>query len=114
MSRRLLALLLVAVLGTLVPLAHATPPDPSWLAGLWDGGDGDDAVQAVLDAADATDINPAVTLDVIHTVTVPRTAAAAPTPALVSRSGSSARLTTPPSVMKHFTAAINLVGADRR
>jgi hypothetical protein len=79
--RQLLALLLVGVLGTLVPLAHATPPDPSWVAGLWDDGDHDDAVQAVLDTADAVDIAPAVTLDVIPTVTVPHTAAAAPAPA---------------------------------
>jgi hypothetical protein len=84
MSRRLLVLLLVGVLGTLVPLAHATPPDPSWVAGLWDDGDRDDAVQAVLDAADATDLNPAVTVDVIHAVTVQHTPAAAPAPATPS------------------------------
>lgn len=36
--------LLVALVITLVPLAHATPVDPTWISGLWDDGDGDDIV----------------------------------------------------------------------
>ena len=40
---RLTATILVAVLAGLTPLAHGSPVDPS-LPGLWDAGDGDDAV----------------------------------------------------------------------
>jgi hypothetical protein len=36
--------LLLVVLGGLTPLAYATPPDPSWVRGLWDGADFDDIV----------------------------------------------------------------------
>ena len=42
----------VCVLGTLctlvvlVPLAHASPPDPVWLAGIYDAGDSDDVILA--------------------------------------------------------------------
>ena len=31
----------------LPPLAHASPPDPSWVAGFWDDADYDDIVLAV-------------------------------------------------------------------
>jgi len=31
----------------LPPLAHASPPDPSWIAGFWDEADYDDIVLAV-------------------------------------------------------------------
>ena len=31
----------------LPPLAHASPPDPSWVAGFWDDADYDDVVLAV-------------------------------------------------------------------
>ena len=34
------------VLHTLIPLAHATPPDPVWLAGIYDAGDSDDVIVA--------------------------------------------------------------------
>src|SRR5919197_4844756 len=37
-------MLLLVVLGGLTPLAYATPPDPSWVRGLWDGADFDDIV----------------------------------------------------------------------
>jgi hypothetical protein len=30
-----------------MPLAHAAPVDPTWIGGLYDNGDGDDAVLAV-------------------------------------------------------------------
>src|SRR5919201_180157 len=48
---RLAALLLFSALATLVPLAHSSPPDPSWIAGLYDDGDHDDAVLAITGAA---------------------------------------------------------------
>jgi hypothetical protein len=41
---------LIAVLAVLSPLAHASPPDPTWIAGLWDDGDHDDAVVLVVSA----------------------------------------------------------------
>jgi hypothetical protein len=36
--------LILASLIALVPLAHSSPPDPTWLPGLWDNADQDDAV----------------------------------------------------------------------
>ena len=42
----------VGVLGALcamlalVPLAHASPPDPVWIAGIYDAGDSDDVILA--------------------------------------------------------------------
>lgn len=59
--------LLVALLG-LAPLAHATPIDPTWLAGYYDDGDHDDVVLAAISAvgvphADAaTAVRPLVVL----------------------------------------------------
>ncbi len=40
-------LVVVGVLVALVPLAHASPPDQTWLGGLWDDGDHDDVVLLV-------------------------------------------------------------------
>jgi hypothetical protein len=42
--RALVALLLVLVVAGLTPLAKASPPDPTWVAGFWDNGDYDDIV----------------------------------------------------------------------
>jgi len=42
--------LLVGALVMLVPLAHASPPDPTWIAGLYDDADHDDVVLAITDA----------------------------------------------------------------
>jgi hypothetical protein len=44
---KLLVALLVLVLGTLAPLAHASAPDPSWVSGIYDGADYDDVVVLV-------------------------------------------------------------------
>ena len=44
---QLLLALLVLVLGTLAPLAHASAPDPSWISGIYDGADSDDVVVLV-------------------------------------------------------------------
>ncbi|HEV8532569.1 MAG TPA: hypothetical protein VGT00_14205 [Methylomirabilota bacterium] len=47
-SRRLgstfLALLLVGIVGILTPIAQASPPDPSWIRGMYDDGDFDDVI----------------------------------------------------------------------
>ena len=40
----ILAVLFVCVMAALTPLAHASPPDPSWIAGFWDDADYDDIV----------------------------------------------------------------------
>ena len=47
---QLLLALLVLVLGTLAPLAHASAPDPSWISGIYDGADYDDVVVLVASA----------------------------------------------------------------
>ena len=41
---RVCALPLLVVLVALVPLADATPPDPLWIAGMYDAADSDDVV----------------------------------------------------------------------
>jgi hypothetical protein len=44
-----MALALVFALFTLTSLCYATPPDQTWIAGLYDDADHDDVVLAVLD-----------------------------------------------------------------
>jgi hypothetical protein len=44
-----------AVLGMLVALAYATPPDPTYLGGFWDNADYDDVVILVTSAIGSTD-----------------------------------------------------------
>ncbi len=41
---RLVALALIVVALGLAPVAHATPPDPSWIPGLYDNADFDDVI----------------------------------------------------------------------
>ena len=52
MTRRaLLVLVLFGVLCALPPLAHATPPDPTWIAGgFYDDADHDDVILAITSA----------------------------------------------------------------
>ena len=45
--RLALALLLLGVHVTLLPLAHASPPDQTWIAGFYDDADYDDVVLLV-------------------------------------------------------------------
>jgi len=40
-------LVLIACLISLTPLAHASLPDPMWIAGIYDGADGDDEIASV-------------------------------------------------------------------
>jgi len=47
----LLIVALTATLFALVPLAAASPVDPTWIAGLYDNGDHDDIVLAITDAS---------------------------------------------------------------
>jgi hypothetical protein len=46
-----LTLVLVAFILTLTPLAHADPPDPTWISGIWDYDDFDDVVGYITSAA---------------------------------------------------------------
>jgi len=48
---RVFALCVLPILLALVPLAHASPPDSTWLAGLYDNGDFDDVIVAVVSAS---------------------------------------------------------------
>ena len=43
-----MALLFLLSVLIVVPLAHAMPPDPSWIAGIYDGGDLDDLFALLL------------------------------------------------------------------
>jgi hypothetical protein len=42
--KRLLVVLLLLAPVALPGLAHASPPDPTWIQGIYDDGDGDDVV----------------------------------------------------------------------
>ena len=48
-------LLLLVALSLLGPLSQASPPDPIWIGGLFDGGDTDDVVVAATSAEGATE-----------------------------------------------------------
>ena len=49
------AMLLVLLIIAPVTLAHASPPDPTWLAGVYDQADFDDVVGLLTSALEATD-----------------------------------------------------------
>ena len=53
-----LTLLLAAVIVLLTPLAYATPPDPSWIRGLYDGGDFDDVVVLITGGSGVVEQSP--------------------------------------------------------
>jgi len=56
--RHLLITFLVALTAGLVPLAQASPPDQTWLGGLYDDADYDDVVLGVTSAVSAVDSQP--------------------------------------------------------
>jgi len=56
--RRRLTLLVVGAIALLAPLAHASPPDPAWIAGFWDNADYDDVVLLVTSAVGTADSRP--------------------------------------------------------
>ncbi len=58
MIRRLLLVLLAGAMVALTPAAHASPPDQTWIAGLYDNADYDDAVLAVLASLASLDRQP--------------------------------------------------------
>lgn len=59
-SRVTLVVMLAIAPGMLSALAYATPPDPSWIRGIYDGGDFDDVVVQITSATAAA---PAVAAD---------------------------------------------------
>ncbi len=50
-----LAFLLCALIGTLSVLAYASPPDPSWVRGVYDDADFDDVVGLIIANAGLVD-----------------------------------------------------------
>jgi hypothetical protein len=60
--RSVLALASLVVLAGLGPLAHATPPDPTYIPGLYDDADYDDVVLLVLSTVGALDSVPPVVM----------------------------------------------------
>jgi hypothetical protein len=50
--------LLFLVLSLLTPMAYASPPDPSWIHGLYDGGDLDDVVLVVTSGMGVVELTP--------------------------------------------------------
>jgi len=59
MLRAIAAGLPIVLALTLLPaLAFASPPDPSWVAGFYDGADGDDIVSLVYETSAANQIAP--------------------------------------------------------
>jgi hypothetical protein len=54
--RRFLVLVLLACCGTLPLLAYASPPDPTWLPGIYDNADYDDVIGLVADTAAVSEL----------------------------------------------------------
>jgi len=75
-QRRVCVLGVLFTLLTLVPLAHASPPDPLWIAGIYDAGDFDEVVWALIEAdtvcppAQITAVAPLLLVDVLTEVRV--------------------------------------------
>ena len=53
-----LSVLVVLTVATLTPLAYATPPDQTWIAGLYDNADYDDVVALVTSTASVENTPP--------------------------------------------------------
>ena|SRR5437879_5246921 len=53
--RASLAVLLLGILLTLPPCAHASPTDPTWIPGLYDDNDYDDVILFITGAVTAVD-----------------------------------------------------------
>jgi len=67
-------LLVIALCIVLTPLAAASPPDPTWIPGLYDGGDFDDVVIQIGLLASACDACAAPSLAVdslVHALILP-------------------------------------------
>jgi hypothetical protein len=58
--RRALSALVLASIAALPAMAHASPPDPIWIGGLYDDGDQDDLIALAAWATGATGVPLAV------------------------------------------------------
>jgi hypothetical protein len=56
--RLALGLLLMACLTSVMPLAYASPPDPTWTEGIYDDADGDDVIVSLSCAAWVVELTP--------------------------------------------------------
>jgi hypothetical protein len=70
-----IAVLLLLSIVALTPLCHASPPDPTWIAGLYDDADYDDVVLDVLATV-------AVSVAAPPSLLAPTPARTAPSPAV--------------------------------
>ena len=66
LRRNLIGSLLVALLVALTPLAYASPPDPTYISGLWDDGDYDDVVILATSASSMSDAQARYDLVLVH------------------------------------------------
>ena len=88
--RDTLALLVLAVGLALPVLAHASPPDPSWIPGVYDDADSDDVVTRIVSGTGS--VGPGI-LDVLDVILPPAErlahapAAAPETPRLTANPG---------------------------
>jgi hypothetical protein len=64
----LVALVLIGPIVALTPLAYATPLDPSWIHGIYDGADYDDVV--LLITSGAGDVTPSLLPEFSQTLVV--------------------------------------------
>ena len=55
---RALGLLLFVCLTSLTPLAYASPPDPTWIEGIYDDADADDVIVSISWAAWVVELTP--------------------------------------------------------
>jgi len=79
--KRLVVVLLLLAPVALPGLAFASPPDPAWIPGVYDDGDGDDVVSLI--ASGTGHLPPGAPTDLV--VLVRRVARLAPTPERTSR-----------------------------
>jgi len=80
---------------TLPALAHASPPDPSWIAGIYDDGDYDDVVTLVHSGAGS--LAPAPPTDLAPILRIVERVAPATEPALVERAPAAVHSRAPPA-----------------
>ena len=83
--RRALSALVLASIAALPAMAHASPPDPTWIVGVYDDGDQDDLIALAAWATGATgaplDVHPTLSpVKDLFPVRDPAPAARAPVP----------------------------------
>jgi hypothetical protein len=74
---RALALMLFACLISVTPLAYGSPPDPTWIEGIYNDADGDNIIVSLTCAAWVVELTPPVSLNLLF-VAVPFAPPASP------------------------------------